>query len=308
MKKNLVLVLLNYASVYIVWGSTYFFIKMAVQTIPSFYVVGLRFFIGGMFFLLFSFITKRFIRLPTVKETIASIFLGSLLLLGGNGLVTIAERKVDSYLAALVISSTPVAVAFFDWIFLKKHLSLLAIAGIILGIAGVSAILYNGNSFLNSFSPEILLVIGGLVSWSLATSLGHTIKTYPDVFINSSIQMLFVGGISLLILSLKQPSLITLIPTFSLQSIIALLFLAIIGSLAFSSYNFLIKHEPAMRVVSYAFVNPLIAMLLGIYLGKEKPVPLLLPGVLSILTGLFLMLYGDTVLKRIMAKKYTSHH
>ena len=297
-KKQLYLKILCYAAVYLVWGSTYFFIRVAVKTIPPFYVIGLRFLGGGIFFLLLAWVFRRFKRFPNLKEIISSIFLGFFLLLGGNGLVTFAEKKVDSYIAALVIATTPVLVAFFDWILMGKKISILGISGIMLGIAGVCILLYDGNSFKMSLTPEVLLVIGGLTSWAFATSLGHKIKVFPDVFVNSGIQMIFVGGVCLVFLTFKQPSLIHLIPSFSVSSLVGLLYLMIIGSAAFCAYNYLIHNEPAIRVVSYAFVNPVIATFLGLVIAGEKMMPFLFPGLILILSGLFIMLYGDMLLSR----------
>lgn len=295
-KNKLFLKILCYTTVYFVWGSTYLFIRISVQTIPPFYVVGLRFFGGGVFFLLLALVTGRFKRLPTLKEIVTSFFLGILLLLLGNGLVTIAEKKVDSYIAALIIATTPVVVSFFDRIILGKKISFFGILGIFFGLAGVCALLYNGDSVLMSFTPELILVITGLVSWAFATSLGHRLKVFPDIFVNSGIQMFSVGGICLLFLSFREPSLLELFPSFSLQSSLGLLYLMFVGSAAFCAYNYLIHNEPAIRVVSYAFVNPIIATFLGIFVAGEKMRPLLIPGMIFIFAGLFLMLYGNLLL------------
>jgi drug/metabolite transporter (DMT)-like permease len=300
--KNTTLIILNYLLVYIIWGSTYFFIKIAVATIPPFHVIGLRFFCGGLFFFLIALISGRFKSLPSMKETLTSMLLGGLLLLGGTGLVTAAEKKVDSYLAALIISTTPVAVAFFDRILLKKRLSIISMAGIVIGIAGVGLLLYNGHSVRKSFSFEVILIIIALTSWSFATSLGHVMKTPSDSVVNSSIQMLSVGTICMLILLFTKPSLLAMFPAFSLKSLCAVAMLSFIGSLGFLAYTFLIHNEPAIRVVSYAFVNPMIAVILGLVFGKEQPVPFLVPGIILILTGLFQMLYGDIFFRKILKK------
>lgn len=292
------LILLSYAALYIVWGSTYLFIKLAVQTIAPLYVVGLRFFTGGLIFVLFSLVTGRIKRLPTYRELAAALFLGSLLLLGGNGMVTFAERKVDSYLTALILSTTPVVVGFFDRLFLKKKLSFFRSAGILLGVVGVGVLLYDGGNHGIQITPEILLVIGGLTSWSLATSLGHRIGVYPDAVVNSGLQMLFVGVLSLGTLLFTKPPTMAMISACTPVSIAAVLYLAVFGSLTFLAYTFLIRHEPAIRVVSYAFVNPVIAILLGIVVAREITKPLLVPGTALILVGLFAMLYGDALWRR----------
>ncbi|NLE02528.1 MAG: EamA family transporter [Fibrobacter sp.] len=302
-KSQLYLKILCYAAVYIVWGSTYLFIRIAVHTIPPFYVIGLRFFGGGVFFLLLAWILGRFKRFPTFKEISASVFLGIFLLLGGNGLVTFAEKKVDSYIAALIIATTPVVVAFFDWVLNGKKISILGLSGIVLGVCGVTVLLYNGQSISMSFTPEVLLILGGLISWAFATSLGHKIKVFPDVFVNSGIQMTVVGGGCLFILLFHKPVLSQIIPTITTSSFLGLLYLMLIGSAAFSAYNYLIHHEPAIRVVSYAFVNPVIATFLGIFIAREKVMPFLVPGIILILFGLFLMLYGDILIGKTLLKK-----
>jgi drug/metabolite transporter (DMT)-like permease len=297
-RKQLYLILLSYATVYLTWGGTYLFIRIAVRTIPPFYVVSLRYIGGGILFLAIALIGGRFIRLPAVKEVAASLFLGTFLIIGGNGLVTIAERKVDSYLAALVLASTPIAVAFFDWVLIGKRISLIGSAGILLGIAGVCTLLYDGGPLAVSFTPEVLLLIGALLSWSFATSLGHRMKVFPDVFVNSGIQMLVVGGVCLIALQFGRPLTPGLVSSFSAASIGGLLYLAVFGSAGFAAYNYLIKNEPAIRVVSYTFVNPMIALFLGLVLAGETATPFLVPGVIMVLAGLFAMLYGDAVFRK----------
>ncbi len=296
MTKNKVLVLISYLTIYLVWGSTYFFIKMAVETIPPFYVIGFRWLVGGVLIFGFSLFTGRFKRLPTLREVASAAFLGILLLLTGNGLISIAERKVDSYMVALVLALTPIVIAFFDWLFFQKKLLLTNLAGILVGVAGVALLLYDGTSIATSLSPDVLLVICGLFSWSLATSLGHKITVYPDILINSGLQMLMVGAGCLLGMVFSRPSLGELMPQFSVSSWTGVWYLAFIGSLAFCAYTYLIANEPAIRISSYALVNPLIATFLGLAVGKETPAPFLFYAFPIILAGLFLMIYGEVFL------------
>jgi drug/metabolite transporter (DMT)-like permease len=287
------LVLLAYLTIYIVWGSTYFFIKMAVETIPPLYVIGFRWFIGGLFILGFALVTGRLKKWPSPWELGAAAFLGILLLIGGNGLITIAEQKVDSYLAALIIASTPIVVAFFDWLLFKKSLTVMNLVGILAGVCGVGLLLYNGKSFISSFSPELLLVISGLISWAFATSLGHKVRVFPDNLVNSGLQMLIVGLICLGALIFVTPSPSAIITHISGRSWLGFWYLTVLGSLAFVAYTYLIANEPAIRIASYAFVNPVIAIFLGLIIGNETPVPLLAYGFPLILLGLFLMIYGE---------------
>lgn len=297
LKKESILVAFCYLTLYIVWGATYFFIKMAVETIPPFYVVAGRFIVGGPLLLGLAALTGRLKQRPTWREIGASILLGSLLLIGGNGLVTLGEKQVDSYIAALVVACTPMLVAFYDLVLLNKKIPLIQLGGIAVGIAGVGLLLYNGHSLRSSLSPHVLMVVGGIASWGLATSLGHRIKTHPDSMVNSGVQMLFVGVFVLAANLVFGPAPAEFLPQVSLQSALALLFLALIGSLAFGAFNYLVAHEPAIRVVSYALINPVIATLLGLFVGGETVAPFLALGLPLILVGVTLMLYGQTILR-----------
>lgn len=289
------LILFSYLTLYVVWGSTYFFIKMAVTTIPPFYVLGLRFTGGGLLLLALAGFGGRLRARPTFRQLGASFLLGALLLIGGNGLITIAEQKVDSYLAALVIASTPMIVAFFDRVLFGKRIQAIRLAGILVGLAGVGLLLYNGHSLVAALSPEILTAIAGVGCWGLATSMGHRIKTYPDTMANSGIQMLLVGPICLAVALFLHAPPAQIVPQVSLPSALALAYLAIVGSLAFAAFTYLIAHEPAVRVASYSLVNPVFATLLGLLIGDETPVPLLAAGLPLVLIGVALMLYGESL-------------
>lgn len=288
-------VLLAYLTIYVVWGSTYFFIKLAVATLPPFWVVGGRFLLGGLGFLAFAALAGRLRTPPTAREVAAALLLGLVLLAGGNGLVTAAETSVDSYLAALVLAATPLAVAVFDRALVGTRIAPVRLAGILVGIAGVGLLVYDGRSLLGSLTPGILLVLGGLVSWSLATSLGHRVRAPRDLVVNSGIQMLGVGVACTAGSLVLGPAPGAVLPAVSAASWLSLAYLSLFGSVAFAAYTYLIKHEPAIRVVSYAFVNPLIALALGMLLGAEKATPYLAPGTLLVLGGLGLMLYGDKI-------------
>ena len=299
LQKNLTLIILAYLAVYIIWGSTYFFIKLSIQTIPPFYSLGFRFFLGGSLFFILSMILRNSREKVAFKQILTSAGLGVLLLIGGTGFVTSAETKVNSYLAALIIASTPMTVAFFDFIFFRKRPSFFVIAGIISGIGGVGFLLYTGHPIQTVFTPEVLMIVLALILWSLGTSLGHKLKTVQDTFLNSAVQMLAAGVCALGYAVLTNHSLAAIAPHFSALSILSVIYLAIFGSLGFVSYNYLVKHEPAIRVVTYAFINPVIALLLGFVVIGEKAVPLLGPGLSMIFLGLFLMFYGEQCVQGI---------
>jgi len=298
-RRESALILLSYASIYIVWGSTYFFIKMAVSTIPPFYVVGMRFLFGGILFMLLSVITGKLKKFPSFREIISACILGVFLLIIGNGLISIAEKEVDSYFVALVIACTPIIVAFFNRVLFRMRIALIRLIGILIGVTGVGFLLYDGQSLSSSFSPGVIMVITGVCSWGFATSIGHRLKTHPDSLVNSGIQMLFAGVVSFIIVSINNPPLPQIFHQFSNESIIGVTYLAVVGSMAFSAYSFLIAHEPSIRIVSYSLVNPLIAVFLGLIVGDETPAPYLWVGFPFILAGLAFMLYGEIILKKL---------
>jgi len=302
--KNLSLkIVFCYLAIYIVWGSTYLFIKISVETMPTFYLVGGRFFLGGLFFLLICLASGKLKKLPSPIELLSTLFLGTFLCLLGNGFVSMGEKSVDSYLAALIVSSTPFVVAMFNALFFRQLPSISHIFGMLFGITGVALILYNGSSLSFSLTPGTYMVIAGLFCWAFATSLGHRMKVPSNNLVNSGFQMFFAGAIGLIISAIVYPPAQTIIPSISLKSWIGLAYLTVPGAAAFYCYSYLIKNEPSSRVVSYAIVNPPIAVLLGILIGREKPAQFLFWGLPLILIGLILMLYGSK-LKEIFFKKH----
>jgi drug/metabolite transporter (DMT)-like permease len=291
-------IVLSYLVIYIVWGSTYLFIKMGVETMPTFYLVGGRFFLGGVAFLLICLATGKLKTFPAKSELLSSLFLGVVLLLLGNGFVSLGERTVDSYLAALIVSSTPFAVAVFNGIFFRERPSFSQLAGMLFGVLGVGLILYNGTSINVSITSGTAIVTVGLIFWALATSLGHKMKVPANNLVSSGLQMFFAGSIGLVLSAIIYPPIPTLLPAIAVKSWIGLLYLALLGGVAFYCYSYLLKNEPSIRVVSYAIVNPPIAVLLGIFIGHEKPTQFLLLGLPLVLAGLVLMLYGRTLFGR----------
>ncbi len=292
--------------VYIVWGSTYYFIKLSVATIPPMYVVGFRFLLGGIGLILFTLL-KNFKRgrnlLPDKKQVLYSIIIGILLLLGGNGMITISEKRIDSYIVALIISTVPIIVLLFDRIILGKRLLLIPVMGAIIGIAGTGLLLYKGNAGKININISILLIFAAAVSWALGTTLSKKLKQSDDVILNTGIQSFAAGIMSIIIWNNFQPVSSMSLKLISTESLYSLLFLIVIGSVAFCSYSFLLKHEPNQRIVSYALVNPVIAVFIGIFIGKEPLVPYLVPSLLIILTGLCFLFYGEKIWNRLTKKK-----
>lgn len=287
-------VILAYITLYIVWGSTYFAIKEAVHTLHPALVMGFRFFLGGILLLGLGAGLGRFRRWPTKPEWRTALLLSVMLIVGGTGLVTWAEQKVESYMAALLIASTPLNVALFNRVLLKIPVSGAGLIGIMAGLGGVALILFDGQSLASSFTLHTWVILAAVASWSLGTSLGRSMPAYPEVMISSGLQSLFGGFWCLAGYFLLHRGQLPDLSWVSTRSWLGLAYLTVPGTLAFFAYGYLIKREPSARVVSYALVNPAIAVLLGLSMG-EKATPYLWFGLPLILLGVSLMLYGGLV-------------
>jgi drug/metabolite transporter (DMT)-like permease len=302
MKQNRPLIVVCYITIYLVWGSTYYFIRQSVGTISPAWVMAIRWIIGGALLLGIALVRGGFRTPPSLRNVLSSMVLGILLILVGNGGITIAERRLDSYIAALLASSTPIIVALFDGLLLRKRLTLARVLGVAIGFAGVAVLLYNGQSVRSSINPALLIGMVGVLSWGLATSLGHRFPVSGDNMVSSGIQMLFVGVVSLVIALVAGPSPAVMVSRMSGASLFAVLYLGVVGSLAFSAYTYLVQVEPAERLVSYALVNPLIALLIGLGFASESPTPFLHYGVPLAIVGLGFMLYGERILAWLRAR------
>jgi drug/metabolite transporter (DMT)-like permease len=206
-------------------------------------------------------------------------------------MVTWGMTTVDSYIAALLVASMPLVVSIFDRIFYRKPIAWTGIAGIVCGIAGVALLLYDGRGVALKMDWDVLKVLAGVCSWGFATSISRRMKPSQDVLVNSTAQMFAASIPLLLVIGLTKgiPPLASFISDPAI--LVSMLFLIVGGTIALFAFNYLLKVEPAIRVVSYVFVNPLIAILLGIVLGGEKPARYLLPGAVLIFAGLVLLLY-----------------
>lgn len=284
-------IVLAYATLYLVWGSTYFAIKEAVHTLHPALVMGIRFFAGGLLLLGTGLALGRYRRPPTGPEWRTALILSVLLIVGGTGLVTWAEQKVESYMAALLIASTPLNVAIFNRFLLKIRISGAGLAGIAAGLIGVALILYDGQSITSSLSLHTLVILTAVASWSLGTSLGRSLPAYPEVLISSGLQSVFGGTWAVLGYLLYNKGSLPDFSTVSAHSWMGVAYLTIPGTLAFFAYGYLITREPSARVVSYALVNPAVAVLLGLSMG-EMATPFLWFGLPLVLLGVFLMLYS----------------
>jgi drug/metabolite transporter (DMT)-like permease len=251
-----------YLSVFLIWGSTYLVIRIGVRDIAPALFAGLRFLAAGTSLLLYAFVTKRPLRRSLADlKTLAVV--GILLLVGGNGLVVWSEQWVPSGLAAVIIASVPLFMTSIDSMIPGGYrLSVLGWSGIFIGFGGVIILVYPTFSHGGSIDP---LGTAGLILASFFWSAGsvyskrRTVK--GDILVNSAIQML-AGGIALLLLAAGSGEIEA--TRFTLDGLLSLLYLIVFGSIiGYTAYVYLLHHVAPAKASMYAYINPVVAILLG---------------------------------------------
>ena len=266
-------------TVYIVWGSTYLAIRITVETLPPFLAGGVRFLVAGALMWLFLRVKKgREAMRVTRRQAVSAAVVGALLLLGGNGLVMIAEQDVPSGLASLIIASTPLWVILYRYL-AKEKISAGTLVGVAVGFAGVAVLVVPGDRPGGASFTGIFLLVIAAASWANGSFLSSRLEMPSDPAVSTAIQML-LGGAFLAVGGLLRGELSGLdIEAFSTASVLALLYLVFIGSLvAFTAYVWVLQHAPVSKVATYAYVNPVIAIFLGWIVLSEQVTPVILLG------------------------------
>jgi len=268
-KPRRILVILAFAAVYLIWGSTYLGIRFAVETLPPFLMGGSRFLIAGL--ILFVFLRVRGVRAPAKISWRRAAFAAALLLGLGNGGVNWAEQKVPSGMAALIIAGTPVWFALFDWLRPGGIRPAMQTAiGIGVGFVGVTMLVGSRSAFVDGNID--VAGVASLMIASIAWALGSLYAKYspnPESPIMTAAQQMITGGLILLLSGLIMGERIDWSHT-SHRSITAFAYLTFVGSLiGFTAYAWLLRATTPARVSTYAYVNPVIAVFLGWALGGE---------------------------------------
>jgi drug/metabolite transporter (DMT)-like permease len=255
-------------TIYLVWGSTYFAIKISVRTLPAFLSAGSRFLLAGALLALILALIGRNIRVSR-RELFSSALLGLSLLALGVGGVTLAETRIDSSTAAMIAGSVPLQVIVLRTL-ARERVALATRLSVLAGLAGLALIVLPGGEG-SSNAIGLALALGASVSWSLGSFFGHRLPLPRDGFVATTWEMLSAGAI-LLVLGAVRGELGTVEPAaFSLESIAAWLYLAVFGSLVgFTAYAWLLRNASISKVVTHQYVNPLVAIILGAALLDEQ--------------------------------------
>jgi len=265
-------VIISLVIVYIVWGSTYLGIKIVNQTMPAMLSAGLRFLIAGSLLLSWQLVKRK--PIPTALQIRNSAITGLLLFLGGNGLVVLSLKRMDSGIVALVIALTPLIMVAMEMKFgSSKRPGMVAFAGMGLGLVGLVVLLNPANlsSSDGIYWQESLMVLVGITSWAGGSIFIRNADAPVSNGVSASIQMLS-GGLAMLIagLLLGEAEAVSF-ESFSGESILAAIYLVFIGSIvAFSAYNYLLKSTAPALTSTYAYVNPIVALILGAWIGGES--------------------------------------
>ena len=258
-------------ALYIVWGSTYLGMRIAIETIPPFVHGAIRFFISGVIL----FVWQRFAGqpMPTARQWISCAIIGNLLLVGGNGMVSWAEQTIPSGIAALIIAAVPMFMVIMESIRPRGHKpTVKAIIGLCIGFVGIYILVAPSHTAqapsLNVFG--VFALLAACAFWSIGSVYSKAADVPSSALMTTGAEML-AGSVGLLIMSLLTNELQTWnVATVSAHSVYGLVYLILIGSIiGFGSYIWLLKHAPISLVASYAYVNPIVAVLLGAWLASE---------------------------------------
>jgi drug/metabolite transporter (DMT)-like permease len=281
-----VLVPLALLGVYLIWGSTYLAIRVALEGYPPFLMAAIRFPIAGG--LMFAFLRWRGVPAPTRRQWLNCLITGTLLLGMGNGLVCYAEQTVASGIAAVAVASVALFIAIFAGLY-GHWPNRLEWIGLIIGFVGV--VILNLGGELRGSPLGALALLGATLGWAFG-SVWSRQQDMPQPMMSAAAQML-CGGISLAIIAALRGEHFAATP--SAHATAALAYLLVAGSiLGFSAYIYLLHHTRPALASSYAYVNPPVAVLIGVLLAGETVHALDLVGMAIILAGIVAITLAKT--------------
>ncbi|MBE0538440.1 MAG: EamA family transporter [Ignavibacterium sp.] len=292
---------LAWIAICIIWGTTYLFIRIGVESIPPMLFAGFRWLIAGI--ILITILRLNGKQLPKKEDLIHIAIIGVALLGFGNGLVVVGEQWIESGLAALLITTTPFWMVGVESLLPNgPKLNWMILTGLLIGILGV-ALIFGGNLkyiFDTKYLVGVLSILGAVVAWSLGSVYSKYKKVRVHPLMSASVQMLFVGTL-LIIFGAVLGEFTGL--HFTESGLISLAYLTIIGSIfGYGSYIYAIEHLPLSLVSTYAYVNPIIALVLGwIFLNEQLNIFIMIASVV-IISGVVLVKIGSN--KRTLLKRF----
>ena len=297
------LIILAFFSIYVIWGSTYLFNKIAVAELSPFMLASIRFLSAGIIIFLISLVSGMSLRI-TRKQFFNTLTAGFLFLTLGNGVVVWALKYVDSGFAALVISAQPLMVLLFMRIFEGKRIKPMSMVGVVLGIIGIYLLVSQNE--ISGGENAILgvgLIFMALCCWAYGSLFVAKADLPSNYFVNTGYQMFF-AGILLMLMSFafgEKWSSPTSWEPWTLYSMLLLIFLGSI--VAFTSFNYLLKIISPEKVATSTYVNPVIALLLGWYFLDEQLTLQSIVAAAILLTGVYFI---NTKKKLVMLSRFST--
>jgi drug/metabolite transporter (DMT)-like permease len=277
--------------IYIAWGSTYLAMRFAIQTMPPFSMAAARFLIAGG--LLYGWQRLSGVAAPTRRQWRSALIVGLFLLLGGNGLVVWSEQRVPSGIAALMVGSTPLWMVLIDGLRQRRLPSGRVALGILIGLVGMAVLV--GPSQLTGLHGDIdpvgaaLLTLAAL-SWAAGSLYSRKADLPQSPFLYNGMEMLCGGGALLLLGSFTGEWSLVHLASISSASWLGFAYLVVFGSLiGFSTYTWLLRSAPTTLVSTYAYVNPIVAVIIGNLLAQEPLTPRVLLAAAVIVGGVVLI-------------------
>ncbi len=272
-------------TLYLAWSSTYLAIRISLESFPPLFIAGSRYMLVGAG--MYAYLRLKGVSSPTRRQWLSSLAVGAFLLLGGTGGVVLAEQRVGSGIAALVLATTPLWTALFAGIW-KQWPRRSEWIGVILGLCGI--VLLNIEGDLRTYPAGAVLLFLSAASWSFGSVLSLRVQL-PSGMMASAAQM-FAGGLLVLLISIASGEHVPAHP--SARAVTAMLWLAIFGSLlGYTAYTYLLKNVRPALATSYAYVNPVLAVLLGIWLAGETITAVTIGAMAIILAGVVLVILGQ---------------
>ncbi len=280
-------ILLAFAMIYFVWGSTFLAIRVGVHEVPPFLLAAVRFFTAGL--VMYAWLRLRGTPSPSPRQWVAASLLGTLIFVVDYGCLFWAEQRVPSGIAAVVLATIPVFITLMEIIFLRtQRLTIRLGAALIVGLCGVAVLMNHSFSLgevpVNRAGATALLIAA--VTWSIATIFTRRLPLPASKPMSAAAQMLTGGAQLFVVTALAGEFAGFRVQAVSPRAWFALIYLIVAGSIiGFTAYVWLLHYESPTKVGTYAYVNPVVAVALGYFLGGEAVGPRTLLGTLLILVS-----------------------
>lgn len=280
-----------FAIIYFVWGCTFLAIRVGVHEVPPLLLASMRFFVAGL--ALFLFMAARGERMPSPRQWLAAVLLALLIFVGDYGLLFWAEQRVPSGIAAVMMATIPAFTALAEIVLLRtQRLTLRLAFALLVGLTGVCVLMSHslalGGAAIDRLGAIALILASAL--WSLASVLTRKLPLPASKAMSSGAQML-AGGVMLAIAAAAAGELHGFRPDrVSAHAWLALLYLIVFGSIVgFTAYLWLLHHQSPTKVGTYAYVNPVVAVLVGYFVGGEALGARTIAGTLCVLFSVIVL-------------------